>query len=72
MELVTRGLVLGSDTTESLNAVRGRVEKVLKRTASEGVTDNSVVKKALHDAVSQYIWESARRRPMIIPIVVEV
>lgn len=72
VELVTRGLVLGSDTAEALNAVRGRVEKVLKRTASEGVTDNSVVKKALHDAVSQYIWESARRRPMIIPIVMEV
>jgi len=72
VELVTRGLVLGSDTAESLNAVRGRVEKVLKRTASEGVTDNSVVKKALHDAVSQYIWESARRRPMIIPVVMEV
>jgi len=72
VELVTRGLVLGADTAEALNAVRGRVEKVLKRTASEGVTDNSVVKKALHDAVSQYIWESARRRPMIIPIVMEV
>jgi len=72
VELVTRGLVLGSDTAEALSAVRGRVEKVLKRTASEGVTDNSVVKKALHDAVSQYIWESARRRPMIIPIVMEV
>lgn len=72
VELVTRGLVLGSDTVEALSAVRGRVEKVLKRTASEGVTDNSVVKKALHDAVSQYIWESARRRPMIIPIVMEV
>ncbi len=71
-ELVTRGLVLGSDTEEAIKGVRTRVERVLKRTAAEGVTDEAVVKKALHDAVSQYMWESARRRPMIIPIVLEV
>lgn len=72
VELVTRGLVLGTDSSEALKGVRTRVERVLKRTASEGVTDNTVVKKALHDAVSQYVWESQRRRPMIIPVVMEV
>jgi ribonuclease J len=71
-ELVTRGLVLGADTGEALKALRARVDKVLKRTSSEGVTDQSVLKKALHDGISQHIWESARRRPMIIPIVMEV
>jgi mRNA degradation ribonuclease J1/J2 len=45
---------------------------VLKRTAGEGVTDAAVIRKALHDAVSQYVWETARRRPMIIPTVMEV
>ena len=69
---MTRGLVLGTDSSEALKGVRTRVERVLKRTASEGVTDNTVVKKALHDAVSQYVWESQRRRPMIIPVVMEV
>ncbi len=72
VELVTRGLVLGSDAAESLKGVRTRIDKVLRRTASEGVTDQAVVKKALHDAVSQYVWETARRRPMIIPVVMEV
>lgn len=72
IELITRGLVLGSDAAQATKGIRTRVERVLKRTAAEGATDSSVVKKALHDAVSQYVWESARRRPMIIPIVMEV
>ncbi|MDY0339732.1 MAG: ribonuclease J [Coriobacteriia bacterium] len=72
IEFVTRGLVLASDAGEALKGVRTRVERVLKRTASERVTDTSVLKKALHDAVSQYMWESARRRPMIIPVIMEV
>ena len=71
-EFVTRGLVLGPDTTEALKGVRTRIEKVLKKTSGEGATDEAVIKKALHDAVSQYIWETARRRPMIIPVVMEV
>lgn len=71
-ELVTRGLVLGADTADALKGARTRIDKVLRRTESEGVTDAAVIKKALHDAVSQYIWETARRRPMIIPIVMEV
>jgi ribonuclease J len=72
VELVTRGLVLGSDTAEALEGARARIGKVLKRTASEGVTDQAVIKQALRDSVSQYVWETARRRPMIIPIVMEV
>jgi ribonuclease J len=71
-EVITRGLVLGSDTEAALRGIRTRVDKVLKRTAAEGVTDPAVIRKALHDAVSQYVWETAKRRPMIIPTVMEV
>ncbi len=71
-ELVTRGLVLGSDTDAVLDEARERVSKVLKRTAKEGVTDQAVVKQALRDSLGQFIWERTRRRPMIIPVVMEV
>jgi len=71
-EVITRGLVLGSDTEAALKGIRSRVDKVLKRTAAEGVTDPAVIRKALHDAVSQYVWETSKRRPMIIPTVMEV
>ncbi|MDZ4654543.1 MAG: ribonuclease J [Coriobacteriia bacterium] len=71
-ELITRGLVLGSDTDGMLADARERVAKVLARTAKEGVTDHSVIKKALRDSLGQFIWERTRRRPMIIPVVLEV
>jgi len=72
VEFVTRGLVLGADTAAALEDARARILKVLKRTSGEGVTDQAVVKKALRDSFSQFVWETARRRPMIIPIVMEV
>lgn len=72
VEFVTRGLVLGSDTDDALSGARTRIDRVLKRTAAEGVTDQAVIKNALRDSLSQFIWETARRRPMIIPVVMEV
>jgi len=71
-EIITRGLVLGASTTDALEGARVRIDRVLKRTAKEGVTDSAVVKKAVRDSLSQYIWETARRRPMIVPVVMEV
>jgi ribonuclease J len=72
IEFATAGLVLGSDTAQALETARARMVKVLKRTAGEGVTDQAVIKKALRDSFSQFVWETAKRRPMIIPIVMEV
>ena len=71
-EIITRGLVLGASTTDGLEGARVRIDRVLKRTAKEGVTDSAVIKKAVRDSLSQYIWETARRRPMIVPVVMEV
>jgi len=72
-EIVVRGLVLqGGEEEDVLSELRLRVGKVLARTSSEGVTDHGVVKKALRDSLSAFIWERSRSRPMIIPVVMEV
>jgi ribonuclease J len=70
-EVVVRGAVLGYDD-DLLESARARLAKVLSRTAREGVTDRSVVTKAVRDSVSQFMWEQTRSRPMVIPIVMEV
>jgi len=71
-ELLARGLVLGADTDDAIEDARARADKVLSRLSSEHVTDPAVIRQALRDSLSQYLWETTRRRPMIIPIVMEV
>ncbi|MDZ4169403.1 MAG: ribonuclease J [Coriobacteriia bacterium] len=70
-ELVTRGIVVpeGGDIAEE---ARARVAKTLAKTGREGVTDHAVVKRAVRESLSQFFWERTRRRPMIIPVVMEV
>ncbi len=71
-ELVTRGIVFGADEEAVREEIRVRLAKTLAKTGKEGVTDQGVVKKAVRDSLSQFLWERIRRRPMIIPVVLEV
>lgn len=70
-EVVTRGLVL-ADPSALLEEARARVAKVVARTGAEGATDVSVVQHRIREALSQLIWERAKRRPLVLPIVLEV
>jgi len=70
-EIVVRGIVFG-DEKQVMDEARARLGKTLARTAKEGATDTAVVSKALRESLSQLMWEKERRRPMIIPVVLEV
>jgi ribonuclease J len=71
-ELVTRGIVFGAGGDQLLTEARARIAKTLAKTAKEGATDQAVIKNAVRESLSQLLWERMRRRPMIIPIVMEV
>ncbi len=71
-ELVMRGIVVGDDTDPLLVDARARIAKTLAKTAKEGATDQAVIKNAVRESLSQLLWERIRRRPMIIPVVMEV
>jgi ribonuclease J len=70
-ELVMRGVAL-TDDDELLAEAKARVAKTLARTSKERATDQSVIKNALRESLSQFIWERVRRRPLVLPVVMEV
>jgi ribonuclease J len=71
-DLITRGLAFGAEGDNLVADAQARITQTLAKTHKEGVTDQAVIKKSVHDALSQLLWERTRSRPMIIPIVVEV
>jgi ribonuclease J len=70
-ELIVRGLPM-AESVEILDQARARIRKALVRMEKEGATDRSVIQRAVRDALSQFVWETLRRRPMIIPVIMEV
>ena len=47
-------------------------EKSLDRAADEEVREIDLIQKMLHDDLAELVYEKLRRRPMVLPVVVEV
>ena len=54
------------------DGVRPRIEDALARAGAEGIADTYQLQQLVRRTVGRWVNESFRRRPMIIPVVVEV
>ena len=68
-ELIARGFT-GPD--ELLAEMREEAVRVLEECLQEDVTEIKLLQEHLHDAVGQLVYDRTRRRPMILPVIVEV
>lgn len=71
-ELISRGFVYIKESQDLLDQARERVHETLLRTSAEKLTDWGVLKNDIRRALSEFIYDSIKRRPMIIPVILEV
>jgi ribonuclease J len=73
-EIIFRGVpFLEEDESDGLvGELRDAVESSLARLAEEGVTEPVLLQQDLHDDIAEFVYDRLRRRPMILPVVVEV
>ncbi len=68
-ELSTRGF---SDTHDAFEQVRGLVTDTLAEAMRSGMVDVGALQQLVRRTVGRWVSDTYRRRPMIIPVVVEV
>jgi ribonuclease J len=68
-ELIARGF---PESEPVLSETREEAARVLRELLEDDVVEMKLLQEHLHDAVGQLIYERTRRRPMILPVVVEV
>ena len=71
-EVLARGVPFLDDSGTVVEEVRTAVEDSLDRAAEQRVTDNEVLTTMLHDDLAKFIYDRLKRRPMVLPVVVEV
>ncbi len=71
-DIVSRGFVYVREAEDLMEESRDVVINVLERCQQRGVTDWGKIKGEIKDALSEYIWKSTKRNPMIMPIIMEV
>ena len=72
-EIIFRGVPFIDEADEKLVAeIREAVELSLDRSAKEGAHEISVVQDHLHEDVARFVYGRLKRRPLVLPVVVEV
>jgi ribonuclease J len=71
-EIIFRGVPFADDVDGLLEDIREAVDDSLARSAEEEVREISLLQDHLHDDVAKFVYDRLRRRPMVLPVVVEV
>jgi ribonuclease J len=71
-EVIFRGVPYPEDAVELLGELRSTVEASLARAAGEEIREIDLLQQILHDDLAEFVYERLRRRPMVLPVVVEV
>jgi ribonuclease J len=71
-EIVTRGWVWETEAEDLLEDAKAEVRDALRAAASEGATDFDTLRRVTRRALGRFINKRTRRRPAIIPVVMEV
>lgn len=71
-EVITRGFVYVRESEQMLDQTRRLCEDVVADCMFDRITDHGTIKNRLRDAVSKHIYQTTRRSPMVLPIIMEV
>ena len=55
-----------------MDNARDKVQAALERCEENGVSEWSAIKSAIRDSLGRFLYEKTRRRPMILPIIMEI
>jgi ribonuclease J len=71
-EVIFRGVPFPDEAEELLDDLRGTVESTIARAAKDKIHEIDVLQGMLHDDLAALVYERLKRRPMVLPVVVEV
>ena len=71
-EIIFRGVPFVAESDGFVAELRDAVDDSLARSADEEIREIDLLQDHLHDDLAEFVYERLRRRPMVLPVVVEV
>jgi ribonuclease J len=68
-ELIARGF---AEDEELLAEMRSEAQQIVRELLEEDIREIKLLQEHIHDGIGQLVYDRTRRRPMILPVVVEV
>jgi ribonuclease J len=71
-EVLARGVPFLDGNSKFVDELREAVEDSLDRAAEQRITEVELLESMLHDDLAGFIYDKLKRRPMVLPVIVEV
>ena len=71
-EVIFRGVPFPEEADRLIEEIRATVESTVLRAAGEEIREVDLLQQMLHDDLAKLVYDRLRRRPMVLPVVVEV
>ncbi len=71
-DIISRGFIYLKENQELLDEIRKRIRSLTSRLPGYQEIEPDYLKTLIRDQVGQYLYNKTRRRPMILPVVIEI
>ena len=71
-DIVSRGFVYVRESEELMDDARRAASEAVDKCLSGRHTDWNKIKLVIRDSMNDYIWKKTKRKPMVIPIIMDV
>jgi ribonuclease J len=71
-DIISRGFIYLKDNQELLDEIRKRIRGLTERLPRYNEIEPDYLKTLIRDQVGQYVYGKTRRRPMILPVIIEI
>lgn len=71
-DIVSRGFVYVRNSESLMDEAQAVLNATMERCMEKGVTDWGKIKNVVKDDLGDFVWKETKRRPMIMPIIMEV
>ena len=70
-DVISRGFVYARESEDVLEEAQGIAFESIEKCLDRGISDWGKIKSVMRDDLSDHIWKTMKRRPMILPILIE-
>ena len=70
-DIVTRGFIYVKESDEVMDEMREVLNNAMDKIHEKNIMDWGKMRNIIKDALSGYVWKKMKRRPMIMPIIME-
>jgi ribonuclease J len=71
-DIISRGFVYMRESKQLIEQVRSKVKKMITDKDPQSAADNVFIKNKIRDNIGQFLFTKTERRPMVLPVIIEV